>query len=75
MTMKETVKYVREGWYGNLDEWDNNDDNYLRLTYRDTRKEPTDCNALFNHRIEQANTKFIPICDGISGKLGELLIN
>jgi hypothetical protein len=46
------------------------DDNYRRQ-----RKEPTDCNALFNHAIAMGNKIFIPICKGLKGKLGELIID
>jgi hypothetical protein len=74
ITMRETVKYVREGWYGNEESWDKNNDE-IRSDYCNVRKQATDCNALFQHTINQANTTFIPICSGISGVMGELIIN
>jgi DDE superfamily endonuclease len=51
MTMKETVKYVREGWYGNVREWEDNNLTINNDDYRRTLKEPVDCEALFDHTI------------------------
>lgn len=73
-TMKETVHNVREGWYGNTELWDANVNN-LQNDYRRQRKLPADCNRLFQHTVEMANNKFIPICGGISGTMGDLIID
>jgi hypothetical protein len=72
ITMKETVEYVREGWYGNLEEYDKDNNQF---TYRRVRKEPTNCYSLFMHTINEANTKFIPICSGLKGIMGELEVD
>ena len=65
-TMKDLVKHLREGWYGN--KWDVPDgDSNL--------KEPVDCQKLFNEAVKAAETKFIPLCGGISGKIGSLVVD
>jgi hypothetical protein len=46
--MRETVEFVREGWYGNVAQWETNNQ-HMNDNYRCHRKEPTDCKALFNH--------------------------
>jgi transposase len=65
-TMKETVRHLREGWYGNED----------TVPVGDLRhKAPVDCNKLFAESIKAAATKFIPLCEGISGTIGALHID
>jgi hypothetical protein len=63
--MKETVSHVREGWYGNGDTYPMGD------LYR---KAPVDCGKLFQECITAIATKFIPLCEGISGTIGNLLL-
>jgi hypothetical protein len=65
-TMKETVSHVREGWYGNGDTYPEGD------LYR---KAPVDCGKLFQECVTAAATKFIPLCEGISGTIGDLKID
>jgi hypothetical protein len=65
-TMKETVSHVREGWYGNGDTYPVGD------LYR---KAPVDCGKLFQVCVTAAVTKFIPLCEGISGTIGNLKID
>jgi transposase len=65
-TMKETVSHVREGWYGNGDTYPVGD------LYR---KAPVDCGKLFQECVTAAATKFIPLCEGISGTIGDLKID
>jgi hypothetical protein len=74
ITMRETVQRVREGWYGSIDKR-NEGDEEVRSNYRDRHKAAINCNALFEHTIVQANTKFIPICTGISGVMGDLKVD
>jgi DDE superfamily endonuclease len=73
-TMKETVENVREGWYGNAIQWDRGTYKY-KDDYRRQRKEAVDCSRLFKHVIKITNNKYIPICEGITGKLGSLIID
>lgn len=73
-TMKETVMNVREGWYGNIHDWEANDA-HLLSDYRRQRKEPADCHRLFQHAIKMANTKFVPMCEGITGTIGNLTVD
>jgi hypothetical protein len=60
ITMKEVVKNLREGWYGSAG---------------DDSKKAVNCLGLFNETIKQANKIFIPLCEGISGAIGNLDIN
>ena len=62
-TMRDVVESLREGWYGNGDE------------YEDTHplfKRPVDCLKLWQKSLEIATTKFVKLCDGISGVMGDL---
>ena len=61
--MRDVVEGLREGWYGNGDK------------YEDTHplfKRPVDCLKLWNKSLEIATTKFVKLCDGISGVMGDL---
>lgn len=70
--MKETIEYLREGWYGNEKQWEQG-----KLTGDSRRylKQPASCMKLFNHTNKMANTKFIPLCEGISGSMGSLIVD
>ena len=39
------------------------------------RRKPVDCDRLFRHCIDLANTKYIPLCDGIDGTMDDLRID
>jgi hypothetical protein len=65
-TMKETVSHVREGWHGNGETYP------VEHLYR---KAPVDCGKLFQACVTAAGTKFIPLCEGISGTIGNLEID
>jgi hypothetical protein len=65
-TMKETMSHRREGWYGN--EWD------LPIGHS-RRKCPVNCYKLFLTSFEYAATKFEPLCEGISGTIGNLVVD
>jgi transposase len=65
-TMKEMVSHVREGWNGNGETYPVGD------LYR---KAPVDCEKLYQESIKAAATKFIPLCEGISGTIGALTID
>lgn len=86
--MKEVVRHLREGWYGNIRDdgvvVETEDDDEVSLDSQDglpiipydhIEKKEVDCHALFRHAIDQANTKFIPMCVGISGTIGELVVD
>ena len=38
-------------------------------------KAPVDCNKLFAESVKAAATKFLPLCEGISGPIGALIID
>ena len=64
--MKETVRLLREGWYGN------------GFTYMDghpLKKSEIDCKKLFDHSVGLASTKFVPVCRGIEGTIGSLIVD
>jgi hypothetical protein len=65
-TMKQTVSQVRDGWYGN--HWD------LAVGHSD-QKEGVNCNKLFQTSLNFAATKFIPLCDEISGTIKTLVVD
>ena len=57
-TMYDTVKYLRDGWYGNVREFSdvNNQPEPHVL-----RREKVDCKRLFDHVVENINTIAIPV--------------
>ena len=64
--MRKTVSDLREGWYGNGE------------TYpvgHPLRKAPCNCKKLWATVRDVACTKFVPLCDGISGSIGSLEID
>ena len=65
--MKETVRQLREGWYGSFED----------IQPREQRKkQPVNCNKLFETSIKYANEKFVAMCQGsIKGKIGDLWID
>jgi hypothetical protein len=64
--MKETVSRLRDGWYGNTDRLEVGDDEF---------HEATDCGKLVQHAVKCADSIFIPLCEGLSGTIGELTID
>jgi hypothetical protein len=64
--MKGMVRNIREGWYGN-------DDTFRVGDLR--HKAPADSKKLFAESVKAAATKFIPLCEGISGTIGALNID
>ena len=64
--MSETIQLLREGWYGTGNTYEPGD---IR------RKEEIDCSKLWAKSLGFATTKFVPICQGISGTMGELQVD
>lgn len=64
--MRDIVKYLREGWYGNGNQF---------IDGHPYQKKPVDCRKLWNTCLKFARTKFIPLCDGISGTVEDLVID
>ena len=62
-TKKETVRLLRESWYGTLDKFPEGDLH---------RKAQVNCKALSEHLLNLVTTKFVPICHGIKGTIGSL---
>jgi len=65
-TMKGTVNHLREGWHGNGETYP------VDHLYR---KAPVDCKKLYQESLKAAATKFVPLCEGISGTIGALTID
>ena len=65
-TMQSVVKCLRKAWYGNASTFDvNNVKNKL----------PVDCHKLWARCLTIARTKFVPLCEGISGEAGNPEVN
>ena len=64
--MKETIRLLQKGWYGNL---------LMYLEGHPLQKHPVNCSKLWNKCLEIAGTKFVTMCEGISGKIGALNID
>ena len=65
--MKETVADLRDGWYGNAHKLSAED-----ATDPDILVKPSDCGKLAEHAIKMANQRFIGMCPGLSGTIGNL---
>ena len=63
--MRDVVNYLREVWYENGDKFPR---------YHPLKKDPVDCRKLWKTCLDIAGTKFVPICEGISGEIGSLKI-
>ena len=65
-TMQSVVKYLREAWYGNTSTFDVNNVKHKR---------PFDCRRLWARYLTITGTKFVPLCEGISGEIGNLEVD
>ena len=63
-SMKETVRQLREGWYGTLG----------NSTDGQVIKE-ANCFGLFKKAVGMANKRFIPLCPRLSGTIGSLEVS
>ena len=76
ITMKETVKNLREGWYGNAHLFNNTTGDELTIDNSIVNQRfPVNCHRLIRHSINLMNKKFIQMCPGISGKIGRLIVD
>ena len=65
-TMQNVVTYFREGWYGN---WDTN------ALDSNQRKRLVNCCTLWAKCLSIVGTKFVQLCEGISGVIGNLEVD
>ena len=65
-TMKDVVRRLRAGWYGNEDSVSPENDEYHT---------GTSCNGLVLRSIDAMDKRYIPLCPGLSGKIGALEID
>ena len=65
-TMKETIRALREGWYGTFDTYA---PNHFRFRH------PVDCEKLWIKALRHATTDFLPLCRGLSGTVFDLIID
>ena len=66
MKMKDVVQQLREGCYGNGDKY--------AIGYP-LRKQEVNCRGLWLHCLTDASQKFVPLCGGVDGRIGELSVN
>ena len=59
-TMQKIVKYLREIWYGNAGTF---------VVTDIKNKQLVDCRKLWVRCLTIARTKFVPLCEGISGEV------
>ena len=59
-TMKDVVQRLRDGWYGNTNGFQEDNDEYCH---------PIDCNKLVMDKV------FVPLCTGLSGSIGNLTVD
>ena len=64
--MKDVVKYLREGWYGNGEKYPPG---------HPLRKQHVDCRKLWMHCLTDASKIFVPICGGLEGEIGSLNVD
>ena len=64
--MKEVVKYLREGWYGNGNKY---------VHGHPFKKLPVSCQKLWRKCKNVAGTKFVGLCGGLSGTIGHLIVD
>jgi hypothetical protein len=75
ITMKSTLQHLKWGWYGNHHLFDETGNRNCDIDYRITKKDPVDCSKLFDHSIKLMNDKYIKMCGGISGTIGNLIVD
>ena len=70
--MYDTVEHLRDGWYGNDYRFAdvNNPPPYYVIP-----KARVDCKLLFDHCVNNINTIATPVCPGIEGKIGALIVD
>ena len=64
--MQKTVELLREGWYGTGSKYPPSDERF---------KAPVDCRKLVLNSWKLATTKFVPLCNGLSGEIGNLNVD
>jgi hypothetical protein len=62
-TMRDTIRQLRQGWYGNGDEFEEDHKSYHA---------PVRCHALWETCLRIAAAKFVPLVDGLEGEIGSL---
>jgi hypothetical protein len=74
--IKETINHLREGWYSNHQLFnESNKDAIIMSNYHIQSKQPVKCCKLYSKAIKMANKKFIPMCNGITGTIGSLVVD
>ena len=65
-TMKDVIRRLQQGWYGSPPNISPQSDEYHG---------GVSCEGLIRRSITAADTQYIPLCPGLSGKIGELKID
>jgi hypothetical protein len=82
LTIKNVIRCLRDGWYGNAHlfrEHSHLIDESTGFLVMDNKiippKEPANCYRLFMHTIKSCDNKFIKLCPGLDGTMGNLIID
>ena len=65
-SMKDVVRRVQDGWYGNEDQYERTHCEYTP---------GTNCAGLVKNAIDSMDKEFIPLSPGLEGRIGELTID
>ena len=65
-TMKDVVRRLQDGWYGNEDKFDKKNNEYT---------EGIRCDGLVRKYEECCNAEYTPLCPGLQGQIGSLTID
>ena len=64
--MSQTVELLCEGWYGTIDKYPVGHPYF---------KKEVPCEGLIMNSLKLATSKFVPLCKGISGTIGSLVVD
>ena len=64
--LRDVVRRLQDGWYGNDHRLEPSDDEYTKGTR---------CQRLVEMAIRDTDNEFIPLCPGLSGRIGALTID
>ena len=64
--MRDVVRRLQDGWYGNETPYQPCDDEFTR---------GTSCAGLVRQAIKCADTEYVPLCAGLEGAIGTLQVD
>ena len=63
--MRDVVCNLREGWYGNFSQFPEG---------HPLQKKPVNCAKLWAKALNFAGTKYMALCEGLEGTIGDLIV-